>query len=77
MQKSSWIANVDAIMRRDWCIDTADAGLDDAQLTEFWASGDSPEAFVSWFAEKYDLIPYNGPDYLASSSAQPLKRDSR
>ena len=58
MKRSSWIACVDAIMRRDWCIDTADAGLDDAELARHWRDGEEPSAFVAWFAEKYDLIRF-------------------
>lgn len=58
MHKSSWIAAVDQIMRRDWCIDTRDAGLDDDELKRYWRNGDEPAEFVAWFAEKYDLIRF-------------------
>ena len=58
MDKARWIQTVDRLMKRDWCIDTADAGLDEAALSRFWREGETPEAFVSWFAEKYDLIRF-------------------
>lgn len=58
MDKSHWVQAVDGLMKRDWCIDTADAGLDDADLTRHWRSGDEPGAFVAWFAEKHDLIRF-------------------
>lgn len=53
-----WTAEVDRIMKRDWCIDTADAGLTDDDLTRYWRSGEEAAAFVAWFAEKYDLIRF-------------------
>lgn len=53
-----WVEAVDRLMKRDWCIDTADAGLDDAELSRYWQEGEEPAAFVAWFAEKYDLIRY-------------------
>ena len=53
-----WIAAVDRIMKRDWCIDTAEAGLSEGELRRFWSEGDVPEAFVAWYAEKYDLIRF-------------------
>jgi hypothetical protein len=45
-------------MGRDWCISINDAGLDDEDLTRHWRDGGTPEAFVAWFAEKYDLIRF-------------------
>ncbi|WP_428150696.1 hypothetical protein [Brevundimonas sp.] len=58
MNKSRWIQTVDRLMKRDWCIDTADAGLDDAELSRYWWEGDEPAVFVAWFAEKHDLIRF-------------------
>lgn len=58
MVRSRWIQLVDRLMRRDWCIGVADAGLDDADLARYWKNGDTPEAFVAWFAEKQDLIRF-------------------
>lgn len=53
-----WIAAVDRIIKRDWCIDTAEAGLSESELWRFWREGETPEAFVAWLAEKYDLIRF-------------------
>jgi len=50
-----WKRAVDEIMKRDYAIDTADAGIDDEELARHFADGSTPEVFVSWFAEKYDL----------------------
>ena len=58
MDRSAWVAEVDRLMRRDWCIDTSDAGLSDDELTRYWQGGEEPSAFVVWFAEKHDLIRY-------------------
>lgn len=50
-----WKRIVDALMKRDYAIDTDDAGLGGEDIARFFADGDTPEEFVSWFAEKYDL----------------------
>lgn len=42
-------------MKRDYAIDTDDAGIDDEELARHFADGGTPEDFVRWFAEKYDL----------------------
>lgn len=54
----AWVADVDRIMKRDWCIDTADAGWSEADLARHWRDHETPEAFVAWFAEKYDLTRF-------------------
>lgn len=56
--KEAWIATANRLMKRDWSIDTADAGLSDDDLTRYWENGDDPAEFVAWFAEKYDLIRF-------------------
>ena len=45
-------------MKRDWCIDTADAGLSAEDSERFWRDGETPQQFVARFAEKYDLIRF-------------------
>lgn len=55
----AWVADVDRIMKRDWCIGTADAGLSEEELVRHWRDLETPEAFVAWFAEKYDLIRFD------------------
>jgi hypothetical protein len=51
----SWVHDVDRMMRKKFAIDTTDAGLDDNQLRDYWSWEQSPEKFVDWFGEKYDL----------------------
>ena len=57
-ERDAWIAEVDRLMLRDWCIDTSDAGLSDDELNRYWQDGDEPTAFVAWFAEKHDLVRF-------------------
>lgn len=57
-ERNAWLAEVDRVMKRDWCIDTADAGLCEQDVERYWRNGDEPAAFVAWFAEKYDLIRF-------------------
>jgi len=42
--KASWIAEMDLILKRDWCIDTAEAGLIDDDLIRYWRDGGEPAA---------------------------------
>ncbi len=58
-----WVRTVDRLMRRDWCINTADAGLSPDELKHVWRDGEAPAAFVSRFAEKYDLTRYERSPY--------------
>jgi len=53
---TAWLTDVDHVMKRDWCIDTADAGWSVEDTLRYWRYGESPETFVEWFAEKYGLI---------------------
>lgn len=53
-----WLRDVDCIMKRDWYIDTADAGVELERLLDFWRAGWSAEYYVSWFAEKYGLYDF-------------------
>ncbi|MFZ5670388.1 MAG: hypothetical protein ACOY4K_12915 [Pseudomonadota bacterium] len=50
-----WRSRVDALLKRDYCIDLADAGASDADVERYFRYGESPVEFVEWFAEKYDL----------------------
>jgi hypothetical protein len=45
-------------MKQDWCIEASDAGLSAEELDRHWRDGEEPAAFVSWFAEKHDLIRF-------------------
>lgn len=58
---AKWLIEVDRLMKRDWYIDTDDAGLDDEDVIRYWKAGDSPEEFVTWFAEKRDLYDFRHP----------------
>jgi hypothetical protein len=55
----AWLAEVDRIMKRDWFIDSADAGWSVEDSLRYWRYEESPEAFVDWFAEKYGLIRFD------------------
>lgn len=54
----AWTAEVDRLMRRHWCIDTADAGLSADELERYSCGDQTPTQFVEWFAEKLDLIQF-------------------
>jgi hypothetical protein len=69
MDFAAWVQTVDRLMKRDWRIDTADAGLDDTELARYWRQGEEPAAFVAWFAEKHDLIRFEPRPYLPSANA--------
>ena len=58
---ANWVSDVDRLMKRDWYIDTDDAGLDDEQVLRYWKLGDTPAEFVAWFADKYDLYDFRNP----------------
>tara|TARA_R110000782_G_scaffold266716_2_gene361465 strand:+ start:110 stop:355 length:246 start_codon:yes stop_codon:yes gene_type:complete len=55
---TAWLAEVDRVMKRDWCIDTVDAGWSREDQLRYWQYGETAEAFVGWFAEKYGLIRF-------------------
>lgn len=55
---TAWLAKVDCIMKRDWCIDSADAGWSREEILRYRRYGESPETFVGWFAEKYGLMRF-------------------
>lgn len=63
MNRAAWGVSVDSLMKRDWCIDTTDAGLSGEELDRYWREGETPEAFVAWFAEKHDLIRFKPNPY--------------
>lgn len=53
-----WLREVDQIMKRDWYIDTEDAGTEMEHLVAHWRDGEAPEGYVAWFADKYGLIAF-------------------
>lgn len=56
---AAWLAEVDRVMKRDWCIDSEDAGWSVEDVLRYSSYGETPAAFVEWFAEKYGLISKN------------------
>lgn len=52
----AWVKEVDRIMLEEFCIDLSDAGADRADVLRYWKFDRSPDDFVAWFGEKYDLI---------------------
>ena len=54
-----WLDRVNAVMKRDWCIDADDAGWSDDDVLRYWRFGETPEEFVAWYAEKYALIRFS------------------
>ena len=68
LSRQRWIFAVDRLLKRDWRIDTHDAGLSNEDLTRHWHYGGTPEAFVAWFAEKYDLIRFEPTPFSARSA---------
>ncbi|WP_426043048.1 hypothetical protein [Brevundimonas sp. TWP2-3-4b1] len=57
-ERDAWVAEVDRVMKRDWCIDTADVGLSEEEVERYWRDDNPPDLFVAWFAEKYDLVRF-------------------
>lgn len=55
---SNWRDDLNRHMKCDWCIDTVDAGCDEAELAQAFAQGWAPDEFSRWFGEKYDLVRY-------------------
>ena len=64
-ERTIWFVAVNRLMKRDWRINTTDAGLSEDELTRYWQAGTDPAVFVAWFAEKYDLIRFEPKAYLA------------
>jgi hypothetical protein len=77
MDKTQWTAAVDQLMRRDWCIGIEDAGIDEQQLADHWRDGETPAAFVEWFAEKYDLIRFERSPSVRTAPATSPRSGSR
>ena len=57
----AWVKQVDVLMKRDWLINTSDAGLSEEDVLRYWSHGETPDEFVAWFAEKYDLVRLDNP----------------
>lgn len=54
-----WAKAVDDLFKKNWFLDDR-AGWDDDRSKRAWESGETPEEFVEWYADKYDLIQFEG-----------------
>ncbi len=57
----AWRDRVEELLLQDWCIGIEDAGIENWNLYESYADGWTPEYYVNWFSEKYDLIDFRDP----------------
>lgn len=60
-------------MKRDWCIDSVDAGWSPEDTLRYWRYGESSEAFVEWYSGKYGLIGF----YCHPGHRKALIRDNK
>ena len=67
MTYRQWRDEVDKHMRRDYGIDTVDAGLDHDYLVQPYRQGLSPQEFVDWLGDKYALTKMQGAYYGTSA----------
>lgn len=51
-----WSRGANAALLRSYCLTIEDAGLSETDLRRHFAVEPDPEAFVRWFADKYDLF---------------------
>ncbi len=52
-----WRAVVDSRLHQIYAISIVDSGVDDDYLKHHWELKQSPNEFVEWFGNKYDLDP--------------------
>ena len=52
----TWKKQVDELFRERYRTSWTDLCGDDTVLVAAKAAGDTPDKFVEWFAEKYDLV---------------------
>lgn len=69
---AAWLAEVDRVMKRDWCIDSVDAGWSSEDVVRYWGYGETPADFVEWFAEKYGLIRFTPAPMRGALRAAPV-----
>lgn len=51
----AWRTLVNNLFTADYCASISDLGIDEDRLKSHYQEKESPESFVEWFAEKYDL----------------------
>ncbi|HWK97690.1 MAG TPA: hypothetical protein VNR39_19920 [Pseudolabrys sp.] len=56
MNFTAWQNQVNKSLLSEFAISIDDAGIDDPDLVKAHSQGLSPEEYVSWFSEKYDLV---------------------
>ncbi len=61
MTRAEWLQKVAEILQRDWCLSPEAAGWDDEQIDRYYSWGESPEEFVKWYADKYELLDFRDP----------------
>jgi hypothetical protein len=55
-----WLAEVDRILKKGYCIGYSDAGWSDEDIERYFRYEMAPDEFVRWYAEKYALIEFEG-----------------
>ncbi len=55
---SMWLAEVDRLLKRGYCIGYVDAGWSDEDIERYLRYKMAPVDFVRWYAEKYALIGF-------------------
>lgn len=58
-QTADWLALVERDLKRRYKIDFELAGLSQEEMARYFNPDQSPHDFVSWFAQKYDLIDFD------------------
>ena len=66
-----WLRQVNFVMKRDWCIDSDDAGWSPEDVLRYWRREEAPEVFVDWFAAKYGLISFE--NFISNSSSRGVR----
>ena len=56
--RQKWLHEANRLLQQDWSIDLHGAGFSNQDALAHAAEGETPEHFVAWIAEKYDLIKF-------------------
>lgn len=71
MMFDQWKWLVDQTLHLNFAIGIEDAGIDDSDLAKAYFHDLSPDEYVEWFGQKYDLV------YCRELDLHPLKTRSR
>ena len=55
---ADWKLEAERILTKEYCLTFELAGLYDEDIERYYNHNESPQSFVKWFAEKYDLIDF-------------------